>query len=186
MKVIQQTSANPYLDGLKAKAEAEKALKKLKREFGSMEQVGRKQIYLVDNVHGFPFYVWIVSAPSNLKFDSAIKGIMKQHGQYPLYVLFTRDVKSYPKTASATYWDKIKSVYKKGGSKFKGAIMGLDEFNSDIAEEMMEHNKIRLDYRRYVDITKGKGITIEQLLKEIGGLSSQKVKAISSMIRLIK
>ena len=51
MKVIQQTSANPYLDGLKAKAEAEKALKKLKREFGNMEQVGRKQIYLVYNVH---------------------------------------------------------------------------------------------------------------------------------------
>ena len=146
-----------------------------------MDKVGRKQIYMVGGTN--PFYVWIVSAPSNLKFDSAIRGIMKEHGQYPLYVLFTRDVNTYP-TMGQTYWDKIKAVYRKANSNFKGAIMGLGEFNKTLASQMRENSKIKLDYRRYVDITNGK-VTIEQVLKELAGLTPKKLKAIMPVLKLI-
>lgn len=181
---MKNTKANPYLDGLKAKAEAEAAVTILKRHLGSMQKVGRKQIYLVKNKSGEPFYVWIVSAPSNLKFDSAIKGIIKENGKYPLYVLFTRDVKTYP-AMGATYWDKIKAVYKKANRNFKGAIMGLNEFNKDMAEQMMATNKIALDFRRYIDLTDGK-VTIQQVLKELAGLSPAKLKAILPVLQMIK
>jgi len=172
---------NPYLDGLKAKAEAEAAYTLLTKQFGRMEKVGRKQMYLVNGAN--PFYVWIVSAPSNLKFDAAIKGIIKDHGQYPLYVLFTRDVNTYP-TMGQTYWDKIKAVYKKANRNFKGAIMGLDEFNKTLALQMKANAKIKLDYRRYVDITNG-NVTIEQVLKELAGLTPTKLKAIMPVLKLI-
>lgn len=182
---MKLTKANPYLDGLKAKAEAEQAVTILQRRLGRMEKVGRKQIYLVKNKSGVPFYVWIVSAPSNLKFDSAIKGIIKEHGKYPLYVLFTRDVATYPDSMGNTYWDKIKAVYKKANRSFKGAIMGLNEFNKDMAEQMINTNKIALDFRRYIDLTNG-NVTIQQVLKELAGLSPAKLKAVLPVLQMIK
>jgi hypothetical protein len=181
---MKKTKANPYLDGLKAKAEAEQAVSILQRQLGKMVKVGRKQIYLVTNKKGEPFYVWIVSAPSNLKFDSAIKGIIKEHGKYPLYVLFTRDVKTYP-AMGASYWDKIKAVYKKANRNFKGAIMGLNEFNTDIAQQMIATNKIQLDFRRYIDLTDG-NVTIQQVLKELAGLSPAKLKAVLPVLQMLK
>jgi hypothetical protein len=181
---MKKTKANPYLDGLKAKAEAEQAVSILQRQLGKMVKVGRKQIYLVSNKKGEPFYVWIVSAPSNLKFDSAIKGIIKEHGKYPLYVLFTRDVKTYP-AMGVSYWDKIKAVYKKANRNFKGAIMGLNEFNTDIAQQMIATNKIQLDFKRYIDLTDG-NVTIQQVLKELAGLSPAKLKAVLPVLQMLK
>lgn len=172
---------NPYLDGLKAKAELEQATTMLKKQFRSMEKVGRKQVYLINGVN--PFYVWVTSAPSNLKFDSVIKGIIKDHGQYPMYVLFTRDVNTYP-TMGQTYWDKIKAVYKKANRNFKGAIMGLNEFDNQLAKMMKDNAKIKLDYNRYIDITNG-NVTIEQVLKELAGLTPRKLKAIMPVLKLI-
>jgi hypothetical protein len=157
----------------------------LQKHFNWIEKVGRKNIFLIDNVDN-PFYVWIVSAPSNLKFDSAIRGIIKQYGNYPVYVLFTRDVTTYPTTAGNTYWSKIKSVYANAPSKFKGAVMGLKEFNEDMAEMMIENQKIKLDFNRYMDVTKGAGVTWEQLLREIGGLSNKKIKVLLEVAKNLK
>jgi hypothetical protein len=176
---------NPYLNGEPFRRELPIALKRMKKYLGSFEKAGRKNIYLIDN-EGNPFYVWIVRAPSNLKFDSAISGIIKEHGNYPIYVYFTRDVKTYPRTAGKTYWDAIKKVYNKAGSKFKGAIMGIDQLNSELSELMLEQSKIKLDYRRYVDASKGVGLSLEQVLKEIGGLTPKKIKAVAAVIQLIK
>jgi len=83
-----------------------------------------------------------------------------------------------------TYWDKIKAVYKKANRNFKGAIMGLDEFNKTLALQMKANAKIKLDYRRYVDITNG-NVTIEQVLKELAGLTPTKLKAIMPVLKLI-
>jgi len=176
------TIRNPHLNGLKAKAEAAQAHNLLKKYFGRIQKVGRKQVYLIKGAS--PFYIWVVSAPSNLKFELAIKGLIKEYGQYPLYVLFTRDVNTYPTTAGQTYWDKIKTVYKKANRSFKGAIMGLNEFDKQMAELMKENAKIKLDYNRYIDITNG-NVTIEQVLKELAGLTPKKLKAIMPVLKLI-
>lgn len=104
---------NPYENAAQFRTELPQALKLMRKHFNNtFEKVSRKNIFLVDNGNDTPFYVWIVSAPSNLKFESVIRGIMKEHGSYPLYVFFTRDVKEYPNTAGNTYWSKIKSVFK--------------------------------------------------------------------------
>jgi hypothetical protein len=176
---------NPYENAAQFRSELPKAIKMLQKHFNWIEKVGRKNIFLIDNVDN-PFYVWIVSAPSNLKFDSAIRGIIKQYGNYPVYVLFTRDVTTYPTTAGNTYWSKIKSVYANAPSKFKGAVMGLKEFNEDMAEMMIENQKIKLDFNRYMDVTKGAGVTWEQLLREIGGLSNKKIKVLLEVAKNLK
>jgi hypothetical protein len=176
---------NPYQNGAQFRSELPQALKFLQKNFNWIEKVGRKNIFLIDNIDN-PFYVWIVSAPSNLKFDSAIRGVIKEYGSYPVYVLFTRDVTTYPTTAGNTYWNKIKSVYANAPSKFKGAIMGLKEFNEDMVEMMIENQKIKLDFNRYMDVTKGAGVTWEQLLKEVAGLSSKKIKILCDLAKAIK
>lgn len=175
---------NPYENGAQFRSELPKAIKLIKKHFDSIEKVGRKNIFLCNDEN--PFYVWIVSAPSNLKFDSAIRGIIKQYGNYPVYVLFTRDVTTYPTTAGNTYWSKIKSVYANAPSKFKGAVMGLKEFNEDMVEMMIENQKIKLDFNRYMDVTKGTGVTWEQLLREIGGLSTKKIKVLLEVAKNLK
>ncbi len=177
---------NPYENGAQFRSELPKALKLMRKYFDNFEKVGRRNIFLVDNVHDTPFYVLITSAPSNLKFDSVIRGIIKQHGNYPIYVLFTRDVTTYPTTAGNTYWSKIKSVYNNAPSKFKGAVMGLNEFNADMAEQMIDGEKIKLNFNRYMDVTKGAGVTWEQLLREIGGLSTKKIKVLLEVAKNLK
>jgi hypothetical protein len=176
---------NPHQNAEPLRIELPKALKSMRKHFDWIEKVGRKNIFLIDNDDN-PFYVWIVRAPSNLKFDSVIRGIIKEYGNYPVYVFFTRDVKTYPTTAGNTYWSKIKSVYANAPRQFKGAIMGLNEFNANIAEMMMEHQKIKLDFNRYMDVTKGAGVTWAQLLKEIGGLSSKKINLLFEVAKQLK
>jgi hypothetical protein len=175
---------NPYENAAQFRSELPKAIKMLQKHFNWIEKVGRKNIFLIDNIET-PFYVWIVSAPSNLKFDSAIRGIIKEYGNYPLYVLFTRDVKTYP-TMGETYWNKIKKVYSNAPRAFKGAIMGLNEMNKEFAEMMIENQKIKLDFNRYMDVTKGAGVTWAQLLKEVGGLSTKKIKVLLEVAKNLK
>ena len=188
-KETTNKGGNPYLYGEPFRRELPIALKRMKKHLGPYEKAGRKNVYLIDN-EGNPFYVWIVRAPSNLKFVSAMHGIIKEYGNYPIYVYFTRDVTTYPTTAGKTYWDAIKKVYNKvynkAGSKFKGAIMGIDQLNAELSELMLEQSKIKLDYRRYVDASNGVGLSLEQVLKEIGGLTPKKIKAIAAVIQLIK
>jgi hypothetical protein len=75
-------------------------------------------------------------------------------------------------------------VYKKANRSFKGAIMGLNEFDKHMAELIKENAKIKLDYNRYIDITNG-NVTIEQVLKELAGLTPKKLKAIMPVLKLI-
>jgi hypothetical protein len=182
VKVIN-TGGNPYENGAQFRIELPQALKLMKKHFNTFEKVGRKNIFLVDDET--PFYVWIVSAPSNLKFDSAIRGIIKEYGNYPVYAWFTRDVTTYPTTAGNTYWNKIKSVYANAPRQFKGAIMGLKEFTEDMAEAMIENQKIKLNFNRYMDVSAGRGVTWEQLLREIGGLSPKKIKALLDIAKAL-
>jgi hypothetical protein len=187
-KVKQNTGGNPYLNGLQFKGELPIALSNIKKHFGRFEKAGRKNIYLVNN-NGSPFYVWITSAPSNLKFDSAIKGIIKEYGSYPVYVYFTRDIKTYP-AMGGTYWNKIKSVYSNAPRSFKGAIMGLDEMNKEFAKQMANGIKIPLEFNRFMDLTNGVGVSIDMLLKELGGVTTKRLKvlmpALEAMIRAAK
>lgn len=187
MKVKQTINkgGNPYENAAQFRMELPKAINLLTKQFNWIEKVGRKNIFLIDAIDN-PFYVWIVSAPSNLKFDSAIRGIIKEYGSYPVYVLFTRDVTTYPTTAGNTYWSKIKSVYANAPRQFKGAIMGMKEFNTDMAKMMIENQKIKLDFNRYMDITKGAGVTWAQLLKEVGGLSTKKIKVLLEVAKNLK
>jgi hypothetical protein len=64
--------------------------------------------------------------------------------------------------------------------------MGIDQLNAELSELMLEQSKIKLDYRRYVDASNGVGLSLEQVLKEIGGLTPKKIKAIAAVIQLIK
>lgn len=178
------TGGNPYENGAQFRIELPQAIKLMKKHFNSFKKVGRKNIFLVNG--DSPFYIWIVSAPSNLKFDSAIRGLIKEYGSYPIYTFFTRDVATYPTTAGNTYWSKIKSVYGKAPRQFKGAVMGLKEFNQQLADMMLENQKIKLNFNRYLDVTKGMGITWEQLLKEIGGLSPKKIKVLLTIAKNLK
>lgn len=176
---------NPYENAAQFRIELPQALKLMRKHFDEFEKVGQRNIFLVDN-DGTPFYVWILSAPSNLKFDSALQGMLRKHGRYPVYVFFTRDVKTYPTTAGNTYWGKIKSVYNNAPSQFRGAIMGLKEFNEDMAEMMIEKKKIKLNFNRYLDASQGVGVTWAQLLKEIGGLAPKKIKILLEVAKNLK
>lgn len=178
---IQNSGGNPYLNSLQFKSEVPSALKLLNKYFTTIKQVGRKYIYLVNENTSTPFYIWLTSAPSNTKFDSVIDSIMRKNGKYPIYVFFTRDVKTYPTTAGKTYWNQLKSVYKKSPRKFKGAIMGVGEFTIDMANKMITGTKIDLNFNRYMQIVDGVGVTMEDLLKEIGELTSKKAELIKAL-----
>jgi hypothetical protein len=172
---------NPYLDAQQAKGEAIKALKMLKSNNESVEQVSRKQIYLVKNKRKAPYYILITSAPSNLKLSAAIKGTVKEYGKYPLYVFFTRDVNTYPKCAD-TYWAAVKRLYKQRG--FAGAIMGLDSYTSEVAKAMNAGIKVKMDYKQFVSMVDTKP-NILSILKEIG-LKGKKAELAAELIELIK
>ncbi len=176
---------NPHENGAQFRIEFPQALKLMKKHFNNFEKAGRKNIFFVDN-NDNSFYVWITSAPSNLKFDSAMRGIIREYGNYPIYTFFTRDARTWPKTAGTTYWGKIKSVYKNAPRQFRGAIMGLKEFNETMADMMLDNQKIKLNFNRYLDVTNGNGVTWEQLLKEIAGLSPQKIKVLLTIAKNLK
>lgn len=172
---------NPYLDGMQAKNELTKAIALLMRYNDSVERVSRKQIYLIKNKRKAPHYVMITSAPSNLKLGAAVKGVMKEYGKYPLYIFFTRDVNTYPKSGN-TYWAKVKTLYKTRG--FAGAIMGLKSYTKEVAQTMNAGIKLSMDYKEFITITNTKPDLIS-VLKEIG-LRGKKAKLALELIELIK
>ena len=175
---ISYVGRNPHLDSLKAKAEAEKAVTILNDSFDSVEKVGRRQLYKINNA----FYVLIVSAPSALKLDSTIRGLMKQYGKLPFYVLFTRETNTYPPASFDVYYAKVRKIYKlKGG--FSGCILGLKELKQTNTIEAMEDVvKIPLGLARYKQV--GGNFGLDAVLKEMG-LSAAKVKVAKELINLI-
>ena len=175
---ISYVGRNPHLDSLKAKAEAEKAVRILNDNFDDVEKVGRRQLYKVND----SFYVLIVSAPSALKLDSTIRGLMKQYGKLPFYVLFTRETNTYPEASFDIYYAKVRTIYKlKGG--FSGCILGLKELKqADIVSTMSNVKKIPLGLARYKAV--GGNFGLDAVLKEMG-LSAAKVKVAKELINLI-
>jgi hypothetical protein len=175
---ISYVGRNPHLDSLKAKAEAEKAVNVLHDSFDSVEKVGRRQLYKVND----SFYVLIVSAPSALKLDSTIRGLMKEYGKLPFYVLFTRETNTYPEASFDIYYAKVRTIYKlKGG--FSGCILGLKELKqADIVSTMSNVKKIPLGLARYKAV--GGNFGLDAVLKEMG-LSAAKVKVAKQLINLI-
>jgi len=172
---------NPYLDGLQAKNELTKAIALLMRYNDNVERVSRKQIFLIKNKRKAPYYLMISSAPSSLKLSSAVKGIMKEYGKYPLYLFFTRDVNTYPKSGNA-YWAQVKRLYKTRG--FAGAIMGLKSYTKEAVQTMNAGIKFSMDYKEFITITNAKPDLIS-VLKEIG-LKGKKAKLALELIELIK
>ncbi len=168
----------PYLDGAPAREAAAKAVKILYNTFDEVEKVSRKHIYKVGNA----FYLYIVSSPAQLKFDSTIRGLMKQYGKLPFYVLFTRETDTYPAASFDTYYAKIRKVYTfKGG--FSGCILGLKEFKKDyIIDTMCKVEKIPLGLARYKEL--GGGVSVESVLRDLG-LSPKKVKEGKQLLTLI-
>jgi hypothetical protein len=171
---------NIYLDSLPAKAESEKAVKLIRKFNDEVQQVSRKQIYLVKSRHTNPYYIMISSAPSNLKLSLAIKGIMKEYGKYPLYIFFTRDVNTYPKSCTA-YWQQVKRLYKQRG--FCGAIMGLNSYTAEISKLMNLGQKIRMDYREFVTMAKNKPDLLS-VLNEFG-VRGKKAKLFVELFEII-
>jgi hypothetical protein len=175
---------NPYLDSLEARGNLDIALTELRRTFDSVEQVGRKQLYLVEDSHlGSKFYIYIVSAPSNIRLDKDIMMTMRKNGSYPFYVLFSRDPKTYPDGSFKSYWGKVKKIYKLKG-KFKGCIMGIDELNnSEIIDSLFECSTIPLDIERVKNA--GVNVDIDLILRELG-IGITKLDSAKRMLELIK
>jgi hypothetical protein len=172
--------SNPYLDGLKAKVEADKAVSLLSGYFkGKVTQLGKKQLYKVEGLN--PFFVLITSAPSNLKLDKVLKGLMKENGSLPFYIIFTRTLSDYPtnpKTVQA-YYSKLRIINKSKG-KFRGSIIGIEELTSKMVD-MKKGVRIPLSIDRVKDAPSVLGL--DSYIKEKFGLTP---KTAQSIIQTIK
>lgn len=170
------TERNPYKDGIEASKRFDFIVDELKKTFDSVIRIGRKQLLLVDNT----FYILVASAPSNLKIDKAVNELMRKYGKLPYYVLFTREVSTYPELSFKSYWSKIKSIYKTKG-KFKGCVLGVSELNnSEIIDSLSETSFIPLSIERYTD--NGGAVSLENVLKELGIIG----KKLNSVIKIIE
>ncbi len=172
--------SNPYLDGLKAKVEADKAVSLLSGYFkGKVIQLGKKQLYKVNTPS--PFFVLITSAPSNLKLDKVVKGLMKEHGSLPFYIIFTRTLADYPtnpKTVQA-YYSKLRIINKSKG-KFKGSIIGIEELTTQLAS-MRKGERIPLTIDRVKDAPSVLGL--DSYIREKFGLTPKKAQSIIQTIK---
>lgn len=169
---------NPYEDGKLAAQEADLAISILTNHFNEVKRVGRKRLYLVDDT----FYVYIVSAPSSLRLDTSISDITRTYGKKPFYILFTRDVSTYPLVSFKTYNSKIKKIYKIKRASFMGCVLGLNELNADIIMKMMKTQKIEYDFGRYAVLDAN--YSIDDALKACG-LSSSKIELAKSYIKFL-
>lgn len=175
---ISFVGRNPYLEGAPAREAARKAVEVLNNTFYNVERIGGKQLYKVDDA----FYILIVSAPSSLKLDSSIRGLMKSYGKLPFYVLFTRETSDYPPASFDIYYAKIRKIYKFRGA-FRGCILGLSELKKDwILDSLSEVQPIPLGLARYKD--NGGGVSVESVLKELG-LKPAAIREGKKLLRLI-
>jgi hypothetical protein len=170
---IKYANRSPHLDSLQAKEEFEEALPILESKFGAYTKVARSQTFQFEN-GGNPIHIKIISAPSSLKLIGETKSTIKAlFSKIPFYVLFTRDVKSYP-PSKKTYYDKVSSLYSIR-SPFKGAIMGMSELEShDIVNILKSGDKLLINLNRYKDA--GGAFTLEKVLMERYGISAKKAK----------
>jgi len=160
--------SNPYLDGLKAKVEADKAVSLLSGYFkGKVTQLGKKQLYKVEGVN--PFFVLITSAPSNLKLDKVLKGLMKENGSLPFYIIFTRTLSDY----------KLR-IINKGKGKFRGSIIGIEELTSKLVD-MKKGLRIPLSIDRVKDAPSVLGL--DSYIREKFGLTPKKAQSIIQAIK---
>lgn len=170
---VKYTNRNPYLDSLQAKKEFEEALPMLESKFGVATRVAKSQTFRFEN-GGNPIHIKIISAPSSLKLIGETKSTIKVlSSKIPFYVLFTRDVKSYP-PSKKTYYDKVSLLYSIR-SPFKGAIMGISELElQDIVNVLKSGDKLLINLNRYKNA--GGTFTLENVLMERYGISAKKAK----------
>lgn len=174
------SGSNPYLDGLKAKVEADKAVSLLSGYFkGKITQLGKKQLYKVNTSN--PFFVLITSAPSNLKLDKVLKGLMKENGSLPFYIIFTRTLSDYPKNPKTVrvYYSKLRAINKSKG-KFKGSIIGIEELSTQLAE-MKGSKRIPLSIDRFKNASSILGL--DSYIREKFGLTPKKAESIIQTIK---
>lgn len=183
MKKQNVIHGNPYLDNLEAKERANQALAILSKSFSKIERVSRKQIYFIPN-NGKSFYVQITSAPANLKTIEAIKGISKQYGKFPYYIVFTRDVNDYPDASAGIYWNKLKALPTKLGKKFLGSIISLEDLSKTIPD-MKKVTKLSLNADDFNAKT-GNKLGEQFLLKEIVKLTPKQIDQVISIINVLK
>jgi hypothetical protein len=172
--------SNPYLDGLKAKVEADKAVSLLNGYFkGKLTQLGKKQLYKVNTPN--PFFILITSAPSNLKLDKVVKALMKENGSLPFYIIFTRTLSDYPtnpKTVQA-YYSKLRIINKSKG-KFRGSIIGIEELTIQL-DSMKKGVRIPLNIDRVKDAPSLLGL--DSYIREKFGLTPKKSQSIIQTIK---
>lgn len=157
MTTSNSSGPNPSKDGQIARQQHNIALDILKKNFNSVEKVvtitrvrggkqkksSTKQIYLINGNSEKPFYVMIMSAPSNVKLREAITGELKKYKNYPMYILFTREMNTY----KINYMAKVKSCYNefKNSKHLMGMILGTDKLNDSTFSIMKSNSKIKLD-----------------------------------------
>jgi hypothetical protein len=172
--------SNPHLDGIPAKVEKDKALSLLNGYFkGKVTQLGKKQLYKVGGVN--PFFLLITRSPSNLKLDKVIKGLMKENGSLPFYVIFTRTLSDYPTNPKTrqSYYSKLRTINKTKG-KFMGSIIGVEEFTTKLVD-MKKGVRIPLSIDRVKDAPSVLGL--DSYIKEKFGLTPKKAKSIIQTIK---
>jgi hypothetical protein len=173
------STRNPFEDGKEANLRADLAVQHLSNNFDSVERIGRKRLYKINN----SFYVVIISAPSSLRLEPAIVGLMKKSGKLPYYILFTREPNTYPEKSIDSYYGKIKSIYKKSPKPFMGCILGLEEFkSSDMIFDMKSIQRVsQPDFKRFDKI--GARVSLDTAISSIG-LSRKQLRELSEILRI--
>jgi hypothetical protein len=173
---------NPYLDSLEAKEQFNSTLLLLESKFGTPIRVARSQTFLFENKAN-PIQIKIISAPSSLKLVADIKNTIKAlRSKTPFYVLFTRDVKSYP-ASKKSYYDKIKALYSLR-KPFNGVIMGINELKSqNVIDTLKDGQMLPLNLNRYKDA--GGELSLEKILMEQFKISARSAKMKAEAIEVL-
>jgi len=171
------SNRNPYIDGQEAREAADKAVSILNTTFNSVQRMKRSSVYLINN----SFYVILASAPSSPRFVKSISGIISVFTKLPYYIIFTRELNTYPTNSIDSYFMRIRKLYETYSSRrFKGCVIGIDELDTRrIVDTMNSSNTIpKPDVSRFKDLgaipslgesIRSIGITGKQL-KELGKL----------------
>lgn len=193
MKTHNPAIRSPYEDGKEAKKNHDIALELLNERFKSVDKAvttirvgrgkvrksSRKQMYLINGNSKNPFYVMIVSAPSNVRFESVIMGLLKQYPNYPLYILFTRGTSDY----SLNYIQKVNRCYNAVSNKrFKGMVLGTHALNDSVISDMVANNKLELgDIELYIS---KKNLKTKEGIQLVTGITSK--KQLNSLLHYLK
>ena len=178
---MQIEKRNPYKDAAPARAEHDVALKILNTTFHSVERIGNSlsQLYKVNN----EAYILIKSAPSALNLKSIISNTVRRYGKLPFYVLFTRDVETWP--TFQTYYSKMKSLYNMKRTSFRGCVVSTSELgNSNIIKTIKEGKMLNLSMKRMQEANVP--MSLEDYLRNEYNLSPSRLEEALNFIEWLK